>query len=399
MSWFARAAARSSPDCLGQNPLQSEVVQPGWQPVLPAQDPVPDGFARLAGRVFMKQAENSIRMRHSFPASAAAHVPGIADESPALSDQTGFRAIGPGIPGDRLESEQAEAALLAEMITFSGAQCDEESRAREDLHDVDDGPITTALLLAAGAGSRLQPLTDDCPKCLTEVHGVPILGRLVSCLVEQGFTRLVVVVGYCGEQIRDYLESNATGLAVRFVDCREFATTNNIYSLWMARECIRESFVLIESDLLFDSRLLGLMRVRNRVAVAHFQPRLIGTTVSIDESGRVVSFHVGADPDTPDLAQKTVNLYSLSAAVWQEVVQRLERHIRAGRVHDYYEVVFAEMVAEGQLALQAVDFDAGRWCEVDTLEDLRLAEELFFESRGASWPRTPGRSYSTGGAS
>ncbi len=290
-------------------------------------------------------------------------------------------------------------ALVDEMTSISGSRCDEASRACGDLHDVDDGPITTALLLAAGAGSRLQPLTDGCPKCLTEVRGVPILGRLLSCLVEQGFKRLVVVVGYRGDQIRNYLESRASGLAVRFVDCREYATTNNIYSLWLARECIRESFVLIESDLLFDSRLLGLMRVRNRVAVAGFQPELIGTTVSIDESGRVVSFHVGADPDTLNLGQKTVNLYSLSAAVWREVVRRLEQRITAGRVHDYYEVVFAEMVAEGRLALQAVSFDAGRWCEIDTVEDLRVAERLFHEPRGISWPRRGGRSYTAGGSS
>ena len=288
---------------------------------------------------------------------------------------------------------------MDEAIALSGPRSGEESRVRGNLNDLDDGPITTAVLLAAGAGTRLQPLTDGCPKCLTEVHGVPILGRLVSCLLEQGFKRLVVVVGYCGEQIRDYLESNARGLAVRFVHCPEYATTNNIYSLWMARECIRESFVLIESDLLFDSRLLGLMRVRNRVAVARFQPRLIGTTVSIDASGRVVSFHVGADPETPNLSQKTVNLYSLSAAAWREVVRRLERRIRAGRVHDYYEVVFAEMVDEGLLGLQAVDFDAGRWCEIDTLDDLRVAERLFHEPRGVSWPRAAERSCFTGGAS
>jgi choline kinase len=245
----------------------------------------------------------------------------------------------------------------------------------------------------------LQPLTDDCPKCLTEVRGVPILGRLVSCLVEQGFKHLVVVVGFRGDQIRDYLESNALGLTVRFVECPEYATTNNVYSLWMARECIRGPFVLVESDLLFDSRLLGLMRAPNRVAVAQFQPRSIGTTVSISESGRVLSFRVGASLDTPNLAQKTVNLYSLSAAAWREVVRRLERRIRAGKVHDYYEVVFAEMVAEGLLALQAVSFDAGRWCEIDTLEDLRLAEQLFHESRGGSWPRTTERSYFTGGTS
>ena len=266
--------------------------------------------------------------------------------------------------------------------------------SRWDMCDTDDGLITTALLLAAGAGTRLQPLTDNCPKCLTEVHGVPILGRLVSCLLAQGFSRLVVVVGYRDEQIRDYLESHVPGLTIDFVDCREYATTNNIYSLWRAREHVREPFVLIESDLVFDSHLLGLMRVPDRIAIARFQSPMLGTTVSIDEFGRVMSFRVGADPCLPGFAYKTVNVYSLSTATWREVIRRLELRIAAGKVHDYYEVVFAEMVAEGVLALQLVHFDEGRWCEIDTLDNLRTAEQIFLDSQDVRGPQIANRSCS-----
>ena len=271
---------------------------------------------------------------------------------------------------------------------------EQEFPSRWDSRDTGNGLITTALLLAAGAGTRLQPLTDDCPKCLTEVHRVPILGRLVSCLLAQGFDRLVVVVGYRDEQIRDYLASHAFGLTVDFVDCSEYDTTNNIYSLWQARDHIREPFVLIESDLVFDSHLLGLMRVCDRIAVARFQSPLLGTTVSINEFGRVLSFRVGADPYARELGHKTVNMYSLSKATWQEVVRRLDERIGAGRVHDYYEVVFAEMVAEGFLTLQSVHFDQGRWCEIDTLEDLRIAERIFLDPRDGRGPRMAGHSRS-----
>ncbi len=266
--------------------------------------------------------------------------------------------------------------------------------SRWDSLDTDPALITTALLLAAGAGTRLQPLTDDCPKCLTEVRGVPILGWLVSCLLAQGFDRLVVVVGYRDEQIRDYLAAHAFGLTVEFIDCREYAATNNIYSLWQARDHIQEPFVLIESDLVFDSHLLGLMRVQDRIAVARFQSPLLGTTVSIDECGRVLSFRVGADPCVPELGYKTVNMYSLSRATWREVVRRLDERIAAGKVHDYYEVVFAEMVAEGILTLQSVHFDQGRWCEIDTLEDLRTAEQVFLDPRDEYRPRMARRSRS-----
>ena len=102
--------------------------------------------------------------------------------------------------------------------SFLGGIVGSKSCRRAGPCDTGDGLITTALLLAAGAGTRLQPLTDNCPKCLTEVRGVPILGRLVSCLIGQGFGRLVVVVGYRDGQIRDYLESLGSSLTIDFVE-------------------------------------------------------------------------------------------------------------------------------------------------------------------------------------
>ena len=291
-----------------------------------------------------------------------------------------------------------EAARMHTVLEPVGRCGDREQSRRSSASEEADGRITTALLLAAGPGTRLKPLTDDAPKCLTEVNGVPILGRLVRGLAKQGFDRLVVAVGYQAGRIREYLELNASGLTVDFVDCPEYATTNNICSLWLARDHIHEPFVLIESDLVFDSDMLCAMRVADRVAVARFQGSMTGTTVSLDQSGRVVSFHVGGDPRGRDLCYKTVNVYSLSQPVWQEVVRRLGRRITAGKVHDYYEVVFAEMVADRALDFQAVHFDSGRWYEIDTLEDLRAAEQLFSEGGRVGEPQTTNDSLSGNGS-
>ena len=214
---------------------------------------------------------------------------------------------------------------------------------------------------------------------------MPILGRLVSCLVEEGFKRLVVVVGYRAEEVREYLDEHAAGLEIHYIECQQYETTNNIYSLWLAREHIQTPFVLIESDLVFESRLLGLMRVSDRVAVARLLPHMDGTTVSIDDSGLVGSFHVGG-LDGPRLSHKTVNMYSLSLPIWRETIRRLDQRITAGKVHDYYETVFAEMAAEGLLPLRTVNFDDGRWSEIDTPDDLSAAHDLFSEtllSKGA----------------
>ncbi len=237
--------------------------------------------------------------------------------------------------------------------------------------------ITTALLLAAGTGSRLQPLTNDAPKCLTDVSGTTILERLVRILRSHGIKRLVVVVGHLDLCIRKALHTSIDGLVIEFILSPRYRTTNNIYSLWMARNTIQESFVLIESDLVFDSGLLDEMLEPDRIAVSHTLPWMNGTTVTLDSRRRVTGFQLGGDSPMEQASYKTVNMYSFSPAAWRRVARRLERHVSIGRVGEYYETVFAELVAEGGLMFQAAFFDNDHWYEVDTLEDLHQAERLF----------------------
>ena len=146
--------------------------------------------------------------------------------------------------------------------------------------------------------------------------------------------------------------------------------------------------------MVFDPHLLGLMRVSNRIAVARFRPDMHGTTVSFDDSGRIESFAVGANHGN-HLAYKTVNLYSLSLPIWQEVIRRLDHRITAGRVHDYYEVVFAEMAFRRLLPLHAAFFDDGRWHEIDNSDDLFVAEQIFSERQRTWVPRMAENPYCT----
>ncbi len=253
-----------------------------------------------------------------------------------------------------------------------------------------ESQITTACLLAAGTGSRLRPLTDSIPKCLTEINGRPILERLVSCLRDQGFERLVVVVGHLEQRIRKFLDDCAGELAIEYVCNPVYRTTNNIYSLRLAGDAIRESFLLVESDLVFEAPLLEGLLVPDKIAVSRMLPWMNGTTITMDSSGQVASFHGAsasrkgravrlrnsAKAQQRNSAYKTVNICSLSRATWSCVLPRLEQAIVDGRVNEYYEVVFAEMVADGSLSLECVLFDSDRWYEVDTLEDLRGAERI-----------------------
>lgn len=237
--------------------------------------------------------------------------------------------------------------------------------------------VTTALLLAAGTGSRLFPLTQNSPKCLTLVNEKTILERLVIGLKKQGFKRLVIVTGYLENCIREFLGTKSGNMTIEYIYSPLYNTTNNIYSLWMARKIINEPFMLIESDLVFDSSLLDNMIFPDRIAVARMQPRMNGSTVTINQDQLVKSYHNGTTTHLNEDRYKTVNIYSFSLPTWHSIVKRLNQHIAAGIVHCYYENVFSEMVADGSLSLKAVLFNNKLWYEIDTIEDLAEAEKLF----------------------
>ncbi|MDA3915876.1 MAG: phosphocholine cytidylyltransferase family protein [Deltaproteobacteria bacterium] len=237
--------------------------------------------------------------------------------------------------------------------------------------------ITTALLLAAGTGSRLCPLTQKSPKCLTLVNETSILERLIKSLNQHGFKRLVVVTGHLEDCIRNFLETRAGNIKIEYVFSPLYKTTNNIYSLWMARQIINEPFVLIESDLVFDPSLLTDMLYPDRIAVARMKPWLNGSTVTINPSNTVDAFHSDAKNNSDQNRYKTVNIYSLSVSSWYRVIAKLNQYVLAGRVNDFYEAVFRQMVTEKSLSFQAVFFDHKPWYEIDTIEDLASAEKLF----------------------
>jgi L-glutamine-phosphate cytidylyltransferase len=245
----------------------------------------------------------------------------------------------------------------------------------------DNGKVTTALLLAAGMGSRLYPMTKNAPKCLTMVNDISILERMISTLNQNGFKRLVVVTGHLESHIRDFLGSQVEDMKIEYIFSPLYKTTNNIYSLWMARKIINEPFLLLESDLVFDASLLEAMLYPDRIAVAKMQPWMNGTNVTFNKSNQVNAFFPDDVNLFGDIRYKTVNIYSLSLVSWRRIVIHLNKRIKDGRVNDYYETIFSEMTADGSLSFQKVSFDGKPWYEIDTLEDLAIAEKLFLPSK------------------
>jgi len=231
-------------------------------------------------------------------------------------------------------------------------------------------------LLAAGTGSRLAPLTDKTPKCLVPVNEISILKRLVDSLRLHNFKRLVIVVGHQADSIRNFLGTRAGAMEITYITSPVYKTTNNIYSLWLARKEIHEPFLLIESDLVFDPEMLTDMLQPDRIAVSKLQPWMNGTTVTINRYRKIKAFQKDIRKTDDNHHYKTVNIYSLSIRTWQLVCKRLDQHISNNMVNGYYETVFADMVTEECLSFTPVFFDADRWYEIDTIADLHAAARM-----------------------
>ena len=125
------------------------------------------------------------------------------------------------------------------------------------------------VILAAGMAKRLRPLTDNSPKCLLRVGERSLLQRTVDALIAGGIDELVVVTGYLRNLIEDFLKANYPQLKISFIDNPDYATTNNIYSLWLAIEIVGgKDFILLDSDILFDPEIVARMLRQERTSLA-----------------------------------------------------------------------------------------------------------------------------------
>ena len=240
-----------------------------------------------------------------------------------------------------------------------------------------------AVILAAGQGSRLRPLTNGMPKCLIPVHRKPMLEYQMEYLDRAGLSECVIVVGYLGDMVRRRLGSRFGRMNITYVTNEVYDRTNNIYSLWLARRELDDDVLLLEGDLLYEYGLLQdlLSKQRGNVAVVdRFRPPMNGTVILAKDG--VSTAMVLKSQQSPDFdyrrALKTVNIYTLTRErLSAAVVPELDAYVSRGLTGEYYEAVMAELIARGELQM-AVHLTGRRmWTEIDTEEELREAEKQF----------------------
>jgi histidinol-phosphate/aromatic aminotransferase/cobyric acid decarboxylase-like protein/choline kinase len=264
-----------------------------------------------------------------------------------------------------------------------------------------------AMILAAGMGKRLGELTQNSTKCMVRVLGQRIIERTLDMLGRTSVSRVVIVTGYKGDELRDLIGSHYAGKPIVYVDNPYFETTNNIYSLFMAREFLRlEDTILLESDLLFDENILQELidsEEPNLVLVAKFQAWMDGTVVTLDNDQRVLSFIPKAKFDFGQLESyyKTVNIYKFSKTFSEKFyIPFLTAYTETVGHNEYYEDVLRVIAFLERSSLKAhVLHEDRNWYEVDDVQDISIAESIFatgqdklrsYESRYGGYWRFPG---------
>lgn len=241
-----------------------------------------------------------------------------------------------------------------------------------------------AIILAAGMGKRLKELTSNATKCMVEVNGVTLAQRTLESLDRQGLDRIVVVIGYEGQKLKEYIETLKLNTPVVYVDNPVYYKTNNIYSLYLAKEyLLEEDTLLLESDIIFEDRVLERL-IENPypslALVAKYESWMDGTVVRLDDDDNILDFLGKKNFDFKDIDEyyKTVNIYKFSRAFSNShYVPFLEAYCKALGNNEYYEQVLKVITFLDKPELKACRLDGERWYEIDDEQDLNIAESLF----------------------
>ncbi len=222
----------------------------------------------------------------------------------------------------------------------------------------------TAIILAAGKGERLMPLTSTRPKALVEVAGSNLLKRATAGLGMAGVSDIVAVVGHCAQTMN--------GMGLKLLDNPRFADANNIYSLWVARDIVKQGCYIVNSDVIFDPA------IAQRLVDVEGSAIITDDSISIDEEAmKAVTegeqlVRLSKHAPLEDNHGEYIGLARIDPDDGETMAEILDGFIDRDEVHVYYENAIEELAGQVRVGVESV---AGlAWAEIDDFSDLDYAE-------------------------
>ena len=241
-----------------------------------------------------------------------------------------------------------------------------------------------ALMLAAGMGKRLGNYTKNATKCMVPVNGKTLIEYTIESLIYAGIKKFTMVVGYKKDVLKNFLKGKYPQIQIDFIDNDVYDSTNNIYSLYLARDVLSsDDTILLESDLIFDKEIIREIvssPEKNLAVVSHFENWMDGTVTVLNEEKAIKRIVSKSDFDWNkiDSYYKTVNIYKFSKEFSKNIYMPfLGAYQTAYSKNEYYETVLKVISYLDGDILKAHLVDGSRWYEIDDPADLKIASTRF----------------------
>lgn len=237
-----------------------------------------------------------------------------------------------------------------------------------------------AIILAAGVGSRIRPLTDNCPKSLLKVDGKTILEMMITHIQDCGINEVIFVLGYMKEQIKEYVKTNFPDLNAHFVTNERYEDTNTGYSLMLTRHLVGDSsFIKFDADVVFDKEILKKLiesKYENCLCVdknIHLDAEEV--KVISDANNRVIKASKTVNPK--DAVGESIGIEKISSETAKGLFVELDKMMdKKQNLQEYYEAAYEKLI-DNSVPFYALDITGLRWVEIDTHEDFATAEKIF----------------------
>ena len=240
-----------------------------------------------------------------------------------------------------------------------------------------------SIILAAGLGSRLGELTKECTKCMVKINGITLIERMLRQLDRYGMDRIIIVTGYKGDILKDYVQNLRINTPVVFVDNSDYRH-NNIYSLWLTREFLEEmDSLVLESDMIFEDRVIEkMLAVDNGCGtfVARPRPWMDGSIVKLDKDNNIVYFVDEEEVKRidPSYYHKIVSIYKFKKRyVSEKYMTYLNEYVKKNKDNNLYESLLKVIDLDVEKKIPAEILDEEQWYEINDIQDMDIAESMF----------------------
>ncbi len=244
--------------------------------------------------------------------------------------------------------------------------------------------IKTAIILAAGLGSRLKPITNENPKCMAEVKGKSILMHNLDLLEKNGIQEAVIVIGYLGQKIIEKVGDSVDNMKISYIWNNDYAHTNSMYSLWLARDYLEKGSLVIEGDCIYEEyiirRLLQSNNARSYWGANRFTEQNDGCMLTA-ENGQIIKIDIVREKlsEYRDNFYKSAGLLKIESPEGMLISRFLDDEVKKNNVEIYYDLVLAGNINDVEIFI--MDIGDLKWFEIDSINDLKIAESLFEENK------------------